>query len=1073
MSILTNLFTVVSISYLGAISGMNPVQPSTEYRADPQGIGENAPRFSWQLKSEQRNRVQTAYQLLAADSAEALARDEGTLWDSGKVASSESLHVRYAGKPLASRAQCWWKVRVWDNDDTVSDWSAPAKFSVGLLERDAWQAQWIGCADANVFDFEAAGAPPMDQAQWIWYPEGSPKDAAPKGHRWFRHTLALPDNGVIVSARLFITGDNALETWINGARIGLGEGDIKDWRRVRPFLVEGFLKPGVNTIAVNAYNEDGGAGWVAGLRVTLRNGATVDLFTGKTWKCTNQEPGEGWQNTGFADSGWEPAMELTPFSGAPWNEAVLHKAQFVPVAQFRRAFDAKPGIRRATLYGGALGICAFHLNGERVGEDYFAPGWTDFHKRLYYHSYDVTSMVRAGEANVLGAQLANGWYAGHVGHKFPGLYGTRPKLYAQLEIEYEDGTRECVATDGQWRCGYGEIRGADLLQGETRDKRLAVPGWDLPGYDDAPWASVTLEAPEIVPAEIQAYPGAPVRICETLPARAYTEPQPGVYVYDLGQNMVGWARISVKGEAGQRIQVRQTEMLQDNGMPYTEALRSAQAADTYLLAGGGQETLEPAFTFHGFRYVEIRGIESPLPLDAVTGVVLHADVPITADFETSNPLLNQLAHNIAWGLKGNYLEVPTDCPQRDERLGWTGDAQFFMPTALYTAGIGAFFNKWLVDLVQDGQLENGCFPHVAPDVIQGGGAVAWGDAAIICPWLYYQFYGDKDVIARHYDHMMKGMDFLEKSSENYIRKDVGFGDWLNLGGGAKDEVICTAYYAYLADLMAQMGALIGREDEATRYATLHTHIRQAFVDNFVDDKGQIRESSQTGYALAFAFDLIPEDLRNKAADNYVKEIERFDWHLATGFIGTPRLLPTLSLAGRDDVAYRLLMNTTYPSWLFQVTLGATTMWERWNGWTPDKGFADSKMNSFNHYAFGAVGEWMYSRIAGIRPDAPGFSRIRIAPVPGGGLTSARMTYQSIRGPVTSAWRIENGLFTLDVEIPANTTATVCVPTSDPSAVTETGKPLEEAGIAVESKNATNVICNIGSGKYTFQAPAAK
>lgn len=1071
MSTLTSLFTIAGISYLGALSAMNPIYLTTEYRVDPEGIGEAAPRLSWRLQSDQRNQLQTAYQILAADSEEALAAGQGTLWDTGKVASPESLHIRYAGRALASHAQVWWKLRVWDKDDAASDWSAPARLSVGLLEKDDWQAQWIGCAEADRFDLESAGAPPMDKAQWIWYPEGSPKDGAPKGERWFRHSLALPDNGVIVSARLFITADNAAEVWINGARVGLGEGDIKDWRRVRPFLVEGFLKPGVNTLAVKAFNEDGGAGWVAALRVTLRNGATVDLFSGKTWKCTNQEPGKSWQETGFNDTGWEMAMELGAFGSAPWSESVLHRAQFAPVAQMRRAFDAKPGVRRATLYATALGIADFHLNGARVGADYFTPGWTDYRKRLYYHSYDVTALVRAGEANVLGAQLANGWYAGHVGHKFPGLYGTLPKLYAQLEIEYGDGTRERVATDAQWRCGHGEIRGADLLQGETCDKRLATQDWDLPGYDDAAWKTVTLEAPEIVPPLLQAYPGAPVRQFETLPARAYTEPQPGVYVYDLGQNMVGWARITVKGDAGQRIQVRHTEMLQDNGMPYTEALRSAQAADTYLLAGGAPETLEPAFTFHGFRYVEIRGLESPPPLDAVTGIVLHADVPITADFETSNPLLNQLAQNIAWGLKGNYLEAPTDCPQRDERLGWTGDAQFFMPTALYTAGIGAFFNKWLVDLIQDGQLEDGSFPHVAPDVIQGGGAVAWGDAAIICPWLYYQFYGDTAVIERHYDRLMKGMDFLEKTSNHYIRKDLGFGDWLNLGGGAKDEVICTAYYAYLADIMAQMAGLIGRTDAAARYTELHKNIRQAFIDNFVDDEGRILESSQTGYALAFAFDLIPEDLRDKAADHYIKEIERFDGHLATGFIGTPRLLPTLSLAGRDDVAYRLLLNTTYPSWLFQVTLGATTMWERWNGWTPDQGFGDSKMNSFNHYAFGAVGEWMYSRIAGIRPETPGFSRIRIEPVPGGGLTSARMAYQSIRGPIVSTWRIENGSFTLDVEIPANTTARVRIPTADPDAVTESGQPLEAAGITVESRDATGVACDIGSGTYRFQAPA--
>lgn len=1073
MSTLTNLFAVVGISYAGVLSAMNPTHLTTEYRIDPEGIDETAPRFSWQVESDQRNRLQTAYQVLVADSEEALAADQGTLWDSGKTASPATLHIAYAGTPLKSRMQCWWKVRVWDNEDAPSSWSEVARFSMGLLGQDDWQAQWIGFDAPGGPDFASAGAPAMDRAQWIWHDEGNPRESAPPGYRWFRHALMLPDNAVVVSARLFISGDDAVEAWINGTKLNGGQPAMKEWRRLNPHLVGGFLKPGKNILAVMAENKDGAAGWVAALRVTLRNGATVDLYTDKTWKSFADNPGKDWAASDYNDSAWRPAKELAAFGGAPWAESQPKTAQFKPVAQLRRVFKAKAGVRQATLYASALGLYAFHVNGERVGADYFTPGWTEYRNRVYYQTYDVTSLVRAGAANALCAELANGWYAGHVGLKGSELYGTKPRLFAQLELEYENGTREVIATDGTWRATTGEIRGADLLMGETRDKRLAQTGWALPEYADADWSAVVVDMPEIMPARIEAYPGAPVRQFESLPALTFTEPQPGVYVYDLGQNMVGWARITVHGEAGQRVQVRYTEMLQDNGMPYTEALRSAQATDTYILAGSGGETLEPAFTFHGFRYVEVRGIEAPLPLDAVTGIVLHADVPITAEFETSNPLLNQLFHNITWGLKGNYLEAPTDCPQRDERLGWTGDAQFFMPTALYTAGIGAFYTKWLVDLIEDGQQENGSFPHVAPDVKLGGGAVAWGDAAMICPWLIYQFYGDTRVIEKHYDNLIRGMDFLEQTSENHIRKDLGFGDWLNLGGGAKDEVICTAYYAYLADIMSQMAALIGRKDAAERYAALHLNIRQAFIDNFVDDSGHILDSSQTGYALAFAFDLIPEDLREAAAAHYIKEIERFDGHLATGFIGTPRLLPTLSLAGRDDVAYRLLMNTTYPSWLFQVTLGATTMWERWNGWTPDKGFADSGMNSFNHYAFGAVGEWLYSRVAGIRPDAPGFEKIYIEPVPGGGLTYARMNYQSIRGPIISSWRVEGDSFLLDVEIPANTTATVCIPTGDAASVTEGGKPLEEAGISVETILDGSILCRLGSGTYQFQALARK
>ncbi|MFA7691289.1 MAG: family 78 glycoside hydrolase catalytic domain [Candidatus Hydrogenedentales bacterium] len=1066
---LTSLFALASVTLVGVSSTMQPISLTTEYRINPEGIDVPSPRFSWMLEAEQRDRVQSAYQILCADSEAHLAQDEGNLWDSGQVDSSDSLHIPYEGVALGSRTLCWWKLRVWDNEGAVSAWSAPARFSVGLLEKEDWQAQWIGGSQEDLVDLEIAGAPNVDQARWIWYPDEKPNENAPEGDCWFRYSLELPSSMGIISARLFMAVDNSAELWINGAQVGLGEGTIDNWKRIRPFLVEGFLKPGSNTLAVKAHNTNGPAGWIAALRIVGNNGTTVDLYSGKDWKCSNEDPGKNWLAAEFDDSSWRNAFEIGLLRSAPWEESVVHHAQFRPVAQLRRSFEAKPELRRAVLYVTALGIADFRLNGKRISADYFTPGWTDYRKRLYYHTYDVSEMLRSGETNVLSARLANGWYAGHIGHKFPGLYGTRPKLYGQLELEYADGTRECIPTDGEWRCSYGEIRGADLLQGENYDLRLSTPGWTGVDFDDASWEPVTLAEPEIVPPLLEAYPGAPVRQFERFTAQSCTEPEAGVYVYDLGQNIVGWVRLQLAGKADQRIQVRHAEMLQDNGMVYTEALRSAQAADTYLLAQDGDVVLEPAFTFHGFRYVEIRGLEAALPPEAVTGIMMQADVPITAHFESSNPLLNQLAHNIAWGLKGNYLEAPTDCPQRDERLGWTGDAQFFMPTALYTAGIGAFFNKWLVDLIEDGQLENGSFPHVAPDVIFSGGAVAWGDAAMICPWLYYQFYGDKSIIERHYDRLIKGMDFLESTSSNYIRKDLGFGDWLNLGGGAKDEVICTAYFAYLADIMSQMADVIGRREEAARYAELHQTIRQTFIDNFVDEEGRILESSQTGYALAFAFDLIPEDLREKAAENYLKEIERFDGHLATGFIGTPRLLPTLSLAGHDDVAYSLLMNTDYPSWLFQVIQGATTMWERWNGWTPDEGFSDSRMNSFNHYAFGAVGEWLYSRIAGIRLETPGFKRIRIEPVPGGGLTNASMLYQSIRGTILSSWRIEDGQFFLDVDIPANTTATVRIPTSDADGVMEGGESLDSVGIVKESSDAESISFHIGSGKYRFQA----
>lgn len=378
--------------------------------------------------------------------------------------------------------RCWWKVRVWDNEDAPSAWSETARFSMGLLEKEDWQAQWIGYGAPEGVDFESAGAPPMDRAQWIWHDEGNPLESTPQCRRWFRHVLMLPDSAVVVSARLFISGDDAVEAWINGTKLNGGQPAMKEWRRLNPHLVGGFLKPGKNILAVMAENKDGAAGWVAALRVTLRNGATVDLFSDKTWKSTSENPGKEWTDAGYNDSAWRPVKELTLFGAAPWVESQPKTAQFMPVAHVRRAFEAKTGIRRATLYASALGLYTFHLNGERVGADYFTPGWTEYRNRLYYQTYDVTSLVQAGAANALCAELANGWYAGHVGLKGSELYGTKPRLFAQLEIDYEDGAREVIATNGKWRAATGEIRGADLLMGETRDKRLARQGWTMSDY---------------------------------------------------------------------------------------------------------------------------------------------------------------------------------------------------------------------------------------------------------------------------------------------------------------------------------------------------------------------------------------------------------------------------------------------------------------------------------------------------------------------------------------------------------------------------------------------------------------
>ena len=728
------------------------------------------------------------------------------------------------------------------------------------------------------------------------------------------------------------------------------------------------------------------------------------------------------------------------------------------------------------VYVTALGLYELRLNGRKVGGDVLTPGWSDFRRRVYYQAYDVTGQVKEGN-NVIGAILGDGWYAGDLGYTGRrNFYGGKPRFLAQLMLEYADGSTQVVATDGSWKASFGPILHDDLIIGSEYDARLQMKGWDESGFDDGKWMPVVQGENRKIDVLIQAAVGEPCRAFEELPALKVTESKPGIYLFDLGQNMVGWARLRVRGVAGQRITVRHGEMLNPDGSLYTANLRGATATDFYTLAGGGDESFEPCFTFHGFRYVELRGLTAPPDPGAVTGIVVHSDIRRTGTFECSNPAINKLYQNIIWGQKGNYVEIPTDCPQRDERLGWTGDTQFFAPTAAYNYDVAGFFKRWLMSMAEDAQHPDGSYAHVAPDMGNGTGATAWGDAAIICAWNMYHSYGDSANIAAHFDAFEKGMKFIaSKTDANGIAHRGGFEDWLNKGGGAANDVIDTAYHAYLAGLMSDMASAIGRTEAAMRYNALHDTEVKAFHSFFNTDgsfkdiplpKGGTQASSQTAYALAFTMGLVPPDLREAAASKFVEQIHRFGDHLATGFIGTPRLLPGLHLAGEDAVAYRLLNEDTYPSWLFQVKLGATTMWERWDGWTPDHGFQTISMNSFNHYAFGAVGQFLYGVIGGIEAASPGYKTIRIAPIVGGGLTTAKATYDSIYGVIACDWRRDGADLAFNVTIPPNTTAGVFVPADDNTIVTESGG---EAGTQPLRWEKHAAFFALASGSYHFHS----
>lgn len=745
-----------------------------------------------------------------------------------------------------------------------------------------------------------------------------------------------------------------------------------------------------------------------------------------------------WDARGVASAWSQPAYwEMGLLDPADWKaQWIGSELERFPCPMSRRQFQLEKPVRRARLYVTARGLYEMSVNGQRVGDDHFSPGWTDYDVRVQYQTYDVTASLRQGD-NVLGALLGGGWFCGWRAKPGDGRdQGAPPKLLAQLLIENADGTSRMVCSDASWKLSDSPILESSLYDGETYDARLEQPGWDAPGFDDHSWRAATVHPPTAAVLVASASPT--VREIEELKPLAMTEPTPGAFVFDLGQNMVGWARLRVQGPAGTAVALRFAETLNPDGSIYTTNLRSAKCLDTYILKGQGVETFEPRFTFHGFRYVELSGCVPAL--DSVTGVVLHSDMTPAGSFECSSPLLNQLQRNILWGQKGNFLDVPTDCPQRDERLGWTGDAQVFARTACFNMDVAGFFNKWLVDLT-DAQAPSGAFPMIAPDMWgkkQGDGGAGWADAGIICPWTLYRCYGDIRVLERHYGSMVRYMDHLD--NVDWCERHC-FGDWLNQNDRTPNDLIGMAFHAYCASLMVEVADALGKAAAAARWREVFEAVRTRFNYEFVTPSGRLAGDSQAAYVLALHFKLLPEGLRVAAAENLVARIRECKTHLSTGFLGTPYLLFALLDAGHLDVAYELLLNEDFPSWLYPVKQGATTIWERWDGWRHDKGFQDPGMNSFNHYAYGAVGDWLYRVVAGLDAAAPGYKQVELRPCPGGGITHAAAKYRSMSGEIVSSWRIEDGKFVWDIVLPPGTTGVAHVPAKSAAAVTGGGNLL--------------------------------
>ncbi len=954
---------LLSSVHLARADSLRPVALRCEYRVNPLGIDEAQPRLTWRVESAERGQGQTAYRILVANRPAHLAANNGELWDSGKVLSDETVNVSYEGQTLVSRQQCFWKVCVWDKHGQAR-WSAPAAWTMGLLQPEDWRADYIS------------------------------------------------------------------------------------FRDVTP------------------------------------------VFTNK-------------------------------------NSLFLPPAQ-----QYRKGFAVAKKVRRATIYATALGIYELHLNGARVGDALFAPGWTDYRQRAYYQTYDVTPLVQSGQ-NALGAWVADGWYSGYLGFGLlTGIgteqigrytYGKTPALMAQLEIEYADGSRETFGTDKTWKATTdGPIREADFLMGEAYDARQEMPGWTKPGFNDAQWQTAILASEngsvpatfyewrnpaatgdelEIKgrpidlgfqrPAKLEAFPGLPVRALEEIKPVAITSPTNGVYIFNLGQNFAGVIRLKVKGPAGTKIQLRYGEMLHPDGRLMTENLRKARATDFYILRGDKNgETWTPRFTFHGFQYVEVTGFPCKPNKEAITGLVLQSDTPLTSGFECSDPMANRLFKNVVWTQRANFLDLPTDCPQRDERFGWTGDAQIYIHTATLNADVSAFYTKWLRELMES-QLPSGVFPGYAPYPFQHGWdfGTAWCDAGVICPWTIWRAYDDTRVIERCWPHMAKFMEWRKATSKDFLGVVHGndWGDWLSFGTKTPLDYVDTIYFAYSAKLMAEMADAIGKPAEAAAYRELFGNVQRAFAGKYLKPDGSLTVDTQTAYALALFVDLIPPERRAKSGKILADKLRNGETAdnsgMTTGFLGTRPLLPVLSAVGEHDLAVKHFQSRKFPSWGYEVEQGATTIWERWNSFTKEHGFggADGKqnaaMNSFSHYSFGAVCEWMFNGLAGIERNAPGSQTIVIRPSPPKldsnperpPINWVKAHYDSIRGRIAVEWRNTPEQFALRTEIPANTTATVYLPATSPNQITESGKPLAQAaGVKQVREEAGRLVLAVESGRYKFQ-----
>jgi alpha-L-rhamnosidase len=1071
--------------------GVRAEELHTNGRRDPIGLGTDRPLLGWVAVSANRGGAQTAWQVRvrrelqapepsASDSAGPAAPGRAgsehgeVVWDSGRVDSAESVDVAYGGADLAPRSRYTWTVRLWDEEGSAGPWSEPASFETGLDSASDRAATWISAP----WEEDLATRLPLDSVEplrsltRIWLPGAT--------RIGLRARLRVAPGRAVIAAPLVLGGALVRSVWVDGRAVRLPEpadGVGADVPAGRSVDVAALLRRGEqagpprhSVLAVEAESPRGVPGGLLGrLEVLAEGAAAATLVTDTSWRV-HPDPPAGWSAPDFDDEGWAFAEEVGRHGDPPWGrEPLAHR----PSPYLRRAFRLDGPVRRARLYSSACGVYHLSVNGTPVSDERLAPGWTDYHQRIAYRCDDVTALLGGGD-NTLTAVIGDGWWAGNIASFGPFQYGTARCLWARLEIDLLDGRRAVVCSDETWEAAEGPIRYADLQNGEVCDTRYGDRLHGPPAGATGRWQpAVALPGPggRLVPAE-----GPPIRVLHELtPVRV--EPRAdGSSIVDFGQNLVGWVSLVVRERRGTRVLVRHAEALDADGGLYVDNLRSARQTDELICSGDGDEVLEPLFSVHGFRYAEVSGISGPLDPGAIRARVAHADMEQIGEFSCSDPRLNRLQANIVWGARGNFLSVPTDCPQRDERLGWSGDAQVFARTAAFNYDTRRFFRKWLTDLT-DAQRASGGVSFVAPHVINRDDATlseeqrssaGWGDAVVIVPAEQHRAFADRRAVELTYAAGCRWLAWLDEHSDGHLRPPVGFGDWLSLGPETPREVVATAFFARSAELLAGLADTLGWADDAAAHRARHAAVRAAFRRAFVR-AGRVEGATQAAQVLALAFGLLDRAEIPAAVEVLVADIRARNGHLSTGFLATPYLLGVLADHGRLDVAYQLLLEESHPSWLYPIAHGATTMWERWDTWTEHGGFQDPHMNSLNHYAYGAVGAFLYEVVGGLVPAEPGYRRFVVHPRPGGGLRSARVAYRSVRGRIVVAWRAPgDGSLEVDTEVPVGCEAEVRLPGGAGRVLSEGGRALEEvAGVRVLSSGDGWVSLGVASGVYRF------